>query len=434
MRWLGGGDESRRAQSLTMSCFRLWVGLATWSIYGMTQVIAAESPILESVSGVGNSSDHEGQLRLIERDRLRTKARTLELQKETEALVKEKIELQAHLVAAGRGALSLESTLNLLEAEIVKTEAERLRRRELWQKNQARMGVMLGALERLTLRPPAAMLLSSLMVKSGNNVDHNAARPTITHAESARQVAQVGIVLTSLVPLMNARAQRLQVDELDLRALEVKFQNQKLALQDAKKSLATRRAVIAELLRRRAVLEQSNRAETKRLAARMASLAQSSRSLRELASKIEQAPPPIGRMSAPFQPNAGQLGEKSELPSRLAPVAGSVVMGWGQIDSYGQAARGLTLQTRPGAIVVAPAQGRVLFAGPFQSYAGVLIIGLNSEYVCVITGLGKIDVQIGDMVEAGEAVGAMDLHKDSLYFEVRRQGKPINPAPWLKES
>ncbi|MCX8505108.1 MAG: peptidoglycan DD-metalloendopeptidase family protein [Alphaproteobacteria bacterium] len=383
----------------------------------------------------GVATDRDAQLQLIEQDRLRTAARSEQLQKENEAIAKEKSELQDRLVAAGRGALSQEAALMLLESEIVKTEWERLRRRDLWQKNQAYMGAMLGALERLALRPPPALLLSTLMATRQQTTQQTT--PASRSADAARHVARVGIVLTSLVPLMNARAQRLQVDMLDLQALEDRLQKQKIALNQTKQSLALRREVIVQLLHRRRVLEAANLAETRRLRARMASLAQSSRSLRELAAKIEAAPPPIGRMDSNIAtyPNIPKLGvEDANKSPHLIPVAGSVVMQWGQIDNYGQAARGLTLQTRPGATVIAPAHGRVLFAGPFHNYAGVLIIGMSSEYVCVITGLGQISVQIGDNVKAGEAVGIVDLQKDSLYFEVRREGKPINPMPWLKES
>ena len=406
----------------------VWPGYLGILVLGLVMLPPFLSCVLAKDQAKNLANDTDAQLHVIEQDRLRTAARSTQLQKENEAIAKEKAELQERLVAAGRGALSQEAALMLLEGEIVKTESERLRRRDLWHKNQAYMGAMLGALERLALRPPPALLLSSLMAPP-----HQAKQPS----DARRQVARVGIVLTSLVPLMNARAQRLQVDMLDLQALEHRLQQQKLALNQTKQSLALRRAVIVQLLNRRQVLEAANRAETQRLAARMASLAQSSRSLRELAAKIETAPPPIGRMDSNIAtpPNASKFGDDVANKSpHLTPVAGSVVMQWGQIDSYGQAARGLTLQTRPGATVIAPAHGRVLFAGPFHNYAGVLIIGTSSEYVCVITGLGQISVQIGDNVKAGEAVGVVDTQKDSLYFEVRHQGKPINPMPWLKES
>ncbi|MDI9348809.1 MAG: peptidoglycan DD-metalloendopeptidase family protein [Candidatus Symbiobacter sp.] len=404
-----------------------------------------------------NASATEQDLHVIEQDRRHTAAKSQKLQQENAALVKERLALQARLVAAGRGALSLETTLNLLDAEIVKTESERLRRIALWRQNQGRMALMLGALERMALRPPSALLLTSLMPKTAPAATappagHHLLPDWRASTQAAHQTARIGVVLTSLVPLMNARAQRLRLDMLDLQALEAKLQEQKTALGAAKQSLALRRDVIADLLLRRQALENSNRAEAKRLAARLASLAQSSRSLRELAAKIESAPPPIGGFSppknqAPLNPGnetgtapgnetdtaLGNAPDNENSP-RLIPVAGQVILSWGQLDAYGQAARGLTLQTRPGATVIAPARGRVLFAGPFHNYAGVLIIGISPEYVCVLTGLGRIAVQTGETVAAGEVVGTMDAQRDSLYFEVRRQGKPINPLPWLKQS
>lgn len=50
----------------------------------------------------------------------------------------------------------------------------------------------------------------------------------------------------------------------------------------------------------------------------------------------------------------------------------------------------------------------------------------------LLAGLSAIDSQIGQMVLAGEPVGTMpDADTAKLYIEIRKNRKPVNPAPWF---
>ena len=68
---------------------------------------------------------------------------------------------------------------------------------------------------------------------------------------------------------------------------------------------------------------------------------------------------------------------------------------------------GLSLDAVPGATVVAPFDGRILYAGPFRDLGRVLIIRHDRRYYSVLAGLGRVDAKLGDWVLAGEPVGAM---------------------------
>jgi septal ring factor EnvC (AmiA/AmiB activator) len=61
-----------------------------------------------------------------------------------------------------------------------------------------------------------------------------------------------------------------------------------------------------------------------------------------------------------------------------------------------------------------------------------LIIQHSDGYHSLVAGLDRIDEAVGDWLVAGEPVGAMGSgEKPRLYLELRHNGQPINPLPWL---
>jgi septal ring factor EnvC (AmiA/AmiB activator) len=116
--------------------------------------------------------------------------------------------------------------------------------------------------------------------------------------------------------------------------------------------------------------------------------------------------------------------------SLLKPVVGYVVVPTSPSDSLGP---GVTLETAPGAEVIAPADGKVLFAGPYHKSNHVLILETALGYDAVLAGLDRVDVRPDDEVLAGEPVGDMpkDDRAERLYFELRQNGHGIDPAPYL---
>src|SRR5690606_5920606 len=91
----------------------------------------------------------------------------------------------------------------------------------------------------------------------------------------------------------------------------------------------------------------------------------------------------------------------------------------------------------------APADGNVLYAGPFRSYGQLLILDVGDDYHVLLAGMAGISVAAGQSVLAGEPVGAMGETRiasalaasgtnlaPELYVEFRKDGKPIDPAPW----
>lgn len=115
------------------------------------------------------------------------------------------------------------------------------------------------------------------------------------------------------------------------------------------------------------------------------------------------------------------------------PARGRIITRYGQTNDVGVVNKGLEIATRKGAQVIAPFDGQVAFAGLFRGYGLLLIIEHSEGYHTLLAGMARIDATVGQRLTSGEPVGIMaqDEAKPMLYVELRRNGQPVNPLPWL---
>ncbi len=121
---------------------------------------------------------------------------------------------------------------------------------------------------------------------------------------------------------------------------------------------------------------------------------------------------------------------KGQMP---IPARGHIVTRYGEQKVKGVVSKGIMIETRNQAQVIAPFDGSVVFAGPFRGYGNMIIIDHGEGYLSLLAGLGTIDTDVGQMLLAGEPVGQMPKESSpKLYVEMRRNNKPINPLSWMK--
>lgn len=281
-----------------------------------------------------------------------------------------------------------------------------------------------AALQRLSRRPPALGLL----------------RPG-----SIRDAVYVRALLATMLPRVEAHTAALRKELAGIREL-------------AREQAATAESLSREEVRLRqrqdrlAAIETQQRRELRRVAGiasreseRALALSERARDLEDLVevvgqqgrlrTELEALPGPIMRPLRPSQSQVVQSSEASPAPRGLAayilPVAGRLVTGFGASTDTGRPSRGVVLAARGGAQVVAPAEGRVAFAGQYSGYGRIVIVEHEGGWTSLVTGLGRLDVEPGERLVAGSPLGVVEPSDGKVRLELRKGGEPVNPLRYL---
>jgi septal ring factor EnvC (AmiA/AmiB activator) len=122
----------------------------------------------------------------------------------------------------------------------------------------------------------------------------------------------------------------------------------------------------------------------------------------------------------------------------VLPVRGKVIRKKNPLmDERSSSNRGIYINGPLGSEVKSVFDGRVDFSGWIKGYGQVLVINHGSRFYTVLAHLMERNKEEGDRVEMGEVVGLLgqsgSLIGPSLYFELRRAGKTLDPLKWLKD-
>lgn len=140
------------------------------------------------------------------------------------------------------------------------------------------------------------------------------------------------------------------------------------------------------------------------------------------------------------QPPVSDKGFGSQRGRLSLPVSGEVVSRFGkhkhqEFNSF-TFNNGISIAAAMNADVRAVYDGEVIFADKFKGYGNMLIIDHGGGYFTLYAHNARINKRVGATVRKNETVAQVgdtdSTHGAQLYFEIRYQGKPVDPSPWLR--
>ncbi|MCC6477674.1 murein hydrolase activator EnvC [Sphingorhabdus sp.] len=132
------------------------------------------------------------------------------------------------------------------------------------------------------------------------------------------------------------------------------------------------------------------------------------------------------------QPRPGGAQPRSAAAGAfMLPVAGRVVSGFGELNPTGYRERGIRLAVAPRARIIAPAAGKVTFAGRYRSFGNIVIIEHGNGWATLLTGIERLGVVAGAQVRQGALIGNAGAEDPEIMVELRRNGRVIDLAALL---
>ena len=316
-----------------------------------------------------------------------------------------------------------EAEIAAAHARIRLIEVMRARQRASLAEKQAPIARLAAALQTMARRPPAL---------------------AIVQPGSLSDLVHVRTLLASTLPVIRARTAGLRAEVEEGDRLRRRADQAVAHLKAGQQRLEDRRLELVRLeaahRRRSQALVDSAMFEQDRAIA----LGEQARDIVDLLSELDSQaalreqlaalPGPVPRPPAPGRaamPARDMAVRPAGRPAYRLPVVGRVVTGMGEVSETGVRARGITFATAREAQVVAPAAGRVAFAGEFRGYGRIVIIDHGGGWTTLITNLASVAPGVGAKVDQGSPLGRAGARKPSVTVELRRAGQPVNIVAML---
>lgn len=267
---------------------------------------------------------------------------------------------------------------------------------------------------------------------------------------SVKEMVYTRALLASAVPVVRARTADLRSQLARSRALRRQAAQLAGSLQQEMGTLTQRRQQLAALETTQQLASRQASGNAARESEHALALAEHARDLDSLIGELDRAgdlrrrlaalPGPVLRPPRPEDARLAAAPAAAPEPASAAgpppdpyllPVAGRTIAGFGAAEDVGTS-HGITLAPRPGAEVVAPAAGRVVFAGPYRGYGRIVIIDHDGGWTSLVTGLVRLDVHIGDRLVGGSPLGVAGQGQPTISLELRREGEPVNPLQYVR--
>lgn len=305
-----------------------------------------------------------------------------------------------------------EKEIKSLENRIINLEIKKSVLEDNLRADRASISRLILALEKIRRTPPEAMI----------------ARP-----ETPYKIAQSAMLMGGILPSIDRHAEKLSKNLETLNTVQTELEEEKEAAGNVKANLDKQHKTLKELIAEHKKLYVETNKNLKISEINIKKISMQAKNLNDLVDRLkkeEQA-----ERERQKQLIAKKAALKKVPPSNEQsrfPISGIIRTSYNQKDDTGSKSNGLTFEGRPGGIVTAPMNGKISFTGTFKRYGNIVIIEHDGGYHSLLAGIEDISANIGDVVKIGEPIGLLPksslIPHPTLYYELRKNGKPTNPA------
>ena len=351
--------------------------------------------------------------------------------------------ISKEMIRAAKLIQNNEEKLSKMEAQLERLKQDLKAAEEGFTEEDDNLIKILSALQNLALKPTEALLVQPLtpveIIRSAMLLretvpflEENAERirqelEKIAHKKELveiqyDQISKQKLILEQEHSRMNALVQR----KSKIRsAVEIESKKAKKNMEKLASQAQDLRDLLAKLEKQR--LEKQKKAEEER----RKKLAEEQAKAQKQKNLAEKQTVDLIKSGSTFITDSGEnfAKAKGKLP---LPARGTIVTAYGEQKVKGVSSKGILIKTRSEAQVIAPFDGTVVFSGPFRGYGNLIIIEHGGGYLSLLAGLSNPDVEVGQMLLAGEPVGQMPDDDDAkLYVEIRKNNHPVDPMAWM---
>lgn len=348
------------------------------------------------------------------------------------------------MVKAAKMIQNNEEKLSQMETQLEKLKADLKTAEEGFSEEDDNLIKTLSALQNLALKPTESLFVQPL---------------------TPVEIIRSAMLLRETVPYLQENAERIrkELELIENKKTLVEKQFQQISKQ--KKVLEAEHERMRLLVQRKSKIRNAVEIKSEQTKRKVDKLAMQAQDLRDLLGKLEKQrlekqrrEEEQRRIAQQKAEEARRLAEKRDekqtadlikSPSTAIsgiggsfanakgtlplPARGRIIMSYGEQKHKGVSSKGIMIRTRDNAQVVSPFDGTVIFAGPFRGYGNLIIIEHGGGYLTLLAGLNNFDVELGQLLLAGEPVGQMPTGEDAkLYVELRKDNQPIDPMAWMR--
>ncbi|MDR0184061.1 murein hydrolase activator EnvC family protein [Lysobacter arvi] len=380
-----------------------------------------------------NSRDAERKLEKIQRELKSVAAERRKIEGQRGNASRQLREADEKVGQSNRRLREIEARMAREQASLASLQEQRAQLQDRMGAQRKELAQLLRAAYLQGQDAPLKLLLAQDRVADGNRM---LAYYGYLQRDRTRRIVELDAQLRELDAVEQAIVQRRS--ELD-RTRE----QQRAQLGELQKARKARASLVAQLDER----YQDRSTRERELGRDAAGLEQLLKKLRAAAAKAEaqrraaaeraaretavgkDAPPrrkPSVVASAPT-PQVGGLGW---------PVSGALLAGFGGTMPDGRDSDGLLIAAAAGTPVKAVADGQVVYAEWMTGYGLLLIVDHGNGYMSLYAHNDALLKDVGDAVRRGDSVATVGTSgghgRAALYFELRRNGSPVNPGTWLR--